>query len=107
MVEGSAQGNLMALDCVISYHTLGSCESGVDRGRTLSALDVELMHICQPPYTAKRDYSQLPSVDMGTGVSWGSPAWSEVSGSGTARKGMRLERKAELKVFFFGEGASR
>src|SRR6266481_6607757 len=39
---------LIAMDCVISHHTFGTVESGVDRGRTLTALDMELMSICQP-----------------------------------------------------------
>ncbi len=48
-VEGQAGSRaLMAMDCVISHHTLGTVESGVDRGRTLAALDMELIGICQP-----------------------------------------------------------
>ena len=41
---------LMAMECVISYHTFGTVESGVDRGRTLAALDTELLSICQPEH---------------------------------------------------------
>ena len=56
---------LMEMECVISYHTFGTVESGVDRGRTLGALDTELLSICQPQHTAKRDYTQAPSCGFG------------------------------------------
>ncbi len=102
---------LMAMDCVISHHTFGTVESGVDRGRTLAALDTELLSICQPPRTSKRDYTQTPSVDLGTNILWTVPELGKVSGSealqnmGLPRgsEGVRLERIATMKVFFFAE----
>ncbi|MBZ5706612.1 MAG: hypothetical protein LAN63_14780 [Acidobacteriia bacterium] len=101
---------LMQMECLISYHTLGTCESGVDRGRTLTALDMELMSICQPQRTSKRDFTQSPSIDLGTSVLWTALDLGEVSGSegppGLTRgsQRVRLERKARLQVFFFAEG---
>jgi hypothetical protein len=97
---------MMEMDCAISYHTLGAAESGVDRGRELSALDTELLGICQPANTAKRDFTQAPNVDLGTRIVWSEPEFGEVSGviaqeSSTRR--IRLERKTKLKVFFFPE----
>ena len=56
---------LMGMECIISYHTFGRVESGVDRGRTLAGLDMELLSMCQPAWAAKRDYTQVPSVDLG------------------------------------------
>src|SRR5689334_17669615 len=53
---------LMSVDCVISHHTVGTVESGVDRGRTLAALDMELTGICQPARTSKRDFTRTPSL---------------------------------------------
>lgn len=102
---------LMAMDCVISHHTFGTVGSGVDRGRTLAALDTELLSICQPPRTSKRDYTQTPSVDLGTNILWTVPELGKVSGSealqnmGLPRgsEGVRLERIATMKVFFFAE----
>jgi hypothetical protein len=102
---------LMAMDCVISHHTFGTVESGVDRGRTLAALDTELLSICQPPRTSKRDYTQTPSVDLGTNILWTVPELGKVSGSealqnmGLPRgsEGVRLERIATMKVFFVAE----
>jgi len=102
---------LLAMDCLISYHTFGTVESGVDRGRTLAALDMELLAICQPPWSSKRDYSQAPSVDLGTKISWTQPGFGKVVGSEAAKneglprgsEGVRLERSTSVKVFFFSE----
>lgn len=97
---------LLGMGCVISYHTLGTMESGVDRGRTLGQLDMELMSMCQPPFAEMRDYTQAPSADLGTGISWTMPTFSEVSGADARYKtelAPRLERKAKLTVFFFSE----
>jgi hypothetical protein len=102
---------LMEMECLISYHTLGTVQSGVDRGRALAALDMELLSICEPPRTSKRDYTRSPSVDLGTGILWTTPSLSKVSGSDAAKneglprgnEGVRLERSASLKIFFFPE----
>ncbi len=102
---------LTAMECEVSYHTMGSCESGVDRGRTLAALDTEMMGMCQPPTTEKRDYTQSPSVDLGTAVMWTEPEFGAVTGSegSTAAalprrgQGVRLERKVKVTLFFYPE----
>jgi len=102
---------LLAMDCVISYYTFGTVESGVDRGRTLAALDMELLSMCQPPFTRKRDYTQVPSVDLGTSIFWSEPVFGKVAGSeaptneGLPRgtEGVRLERSVTVKVFFTPE----
>ena len=105
---------LLGMDCTISHHTFGTVESGVDRGRTLAELDMELSAICQPPKTAKQDFLQTPSVDSGTNVFWTMPQLGAVSGSLGAKQetlpaksqSTRLERRAQLKVYFFSEGSS-
>jgi hypothetical protein len=102
---------LMTMECVISHHTLGTVSSGVDRGRTLSALDMELMSITQPMWTSKRDFTQSPSVDLGTKISWTEPALGKVAGTQALKndglprgtEGIRLERSATVNVFFFSE----
>ena len=112
MVQGEVgDRGLMEMECVISYHTFGTVESGVDRGRTLAALDVELLQISQPARTSKRDYTQSPSADLGTSIFWTMPSLGKVSGGDVAKneglpsgnEGVRLERSASLKVFFFPE----
>lgn len=97
---------LTEMECAISYHTFGTSETGVDRGRTLAALDAELLGICQPQQTAQRDFTQTPSVDLGTRVFWTVPELGAISGSQVdqnAGRGTRLERSARVRVFFFSE----
>lgn len=104
--QGAIGRALMEMGCVISYHTFGAVESGVDRGRVMGALDVELLSICHPPRTNKRDYSQGPSAGLGTNIAWTAPKLGEVSGvvAGEGSKAkVRLERRAQLSVFFFPE----
>ena len=124
VVDGHAgDAALMSLDCVISYYTLGTVQSMVDRGRVLGQLDGELLGICQPPNTEKMDYTQSPAADLGTKVFWNQPAFNEAVAAGveddttnyqtgrTARKVFyarsfqdgRAARRAELTVFFFSE----
>lgn len=121
---GHAGGRaLMSLDVVVSYYTLGSVGSMVDRGRLLAQLDTELLTICQPPCTEKRDYTQSPSVDLGTSVSWSQPSLTEGKGAGMfwgrtsfpermksgvtdaaeSHQDSRVERKARVTVYFFSE----
>lgn len=110
-------GNLQAVDaasvgpalyrwnCTISYFTQGTVQSGVDRGRTLGELDRELFLICQPPFTGKRDFRKAPSVDLGTSVMWTLPAMSEpkIAADDATSATARLERTAQVAVFFFPE----
>ncbi len=123
VVDGHA-GNaaLMCLESVIRYYTLGTVQSMVDRGRVLGQLDDELLGICQPTNTGKYDYTQSPSADLGTSVFWNQPTFQEATTmevedntlayQGRAvRRAMytqayqdgRVERRAELTVFFFSE----
>jgi hypothetical protein len=99
---------LFAIDCTISYWTAGTSEAGVDRGRLLGQLDSELIAICHPLSTAKQDYTQSPSTDLGTNVFWTSPALNQIEAgeiprdrSGTPSRSLR--RSAVLTIFFFPE----
>ena len=97
---------LMGIDCVISHHTLGTVDSEVDRGRTLAELDTELLSICHPSHTAKQDFTQAPSVSLGTFVFWTAPELGDASGiiaRESTNKRVQLERKTKLTVFFFPE----
>ena len=113
----------MSLNVVISYYSLGSVGSMVDRGRLLGELDSELLSICQPPNTEKRDYKQSPSADLGTRLFWSQPAFTEGKGSGRfwghvsfpermktgvtddaeSHQDGRVERKVRMTVYFFSE----
>ncbi|MFZ1008827.1 MAG: hypothetical protein WAN65_18455 [Candidatus Sulfotelmatobacter sp.] len=123
VIDGHAgDAALMSLQCVVSYYTLGTVQSMVDRGRVLGQLDGELLAICQPTNTEKYDYTQSPSVDLGTTVFWNQPSFQEATTSGVEdntsayqgrapRRAMyeqayqdgRVERRAGLTVFFFSE----
>jgi hypothetical protein len=120
---GAGNGALMSLNVVISYYTMGTVQSMVDRGRTLAQLDSELLSICQPPNTEQLDYTQSPTADLGTRVFWNQPSFSEGKGSGLfggrvsfpervksgvtddaeSKQDARVERKARLTIFFFSE----
>ena len=98
---------MLGLDCHIWYASEGSGGTGVDRGRVLAEMDVELIRICDPPHTEMFDYSQIPSADLGSGIFWTVPVMGNAPGdlpidkqqwsAGTAR----VERYAELRVYFF------
>ena len=102
---------IYGLECVISYHTFGTMESAIDRGRSLAALDTELLKISQPGAAPKLDYSQTPAVNLGSSIVWSTPQFGKVVGSESPRnealprgtEGIRLERTATVKVFFFHE----
>ncbi|HZZ14595.1 MAG TPA: hypothetical protein VFE08_01395 [Candidatus Sulfotelmatobacter sp.] len=122
-VDGHASDSaLMSLECVISYYTLGTVQSMVDRGRVLGQLDEELLAICQPANAEKFDYTQSPSVDLGTAVFWNQPVLETATASGVeneilayqgravkrvmyekAYQDGRVERRVRLTVFFFSE----
>jgi hypothetical protein len=61
---------MLGVDCHIWYASEGSGGTGVDRGRGLAEMDDELLGICDPPHTEMLDYSQSPSVDLGSGIFW-------------------------------------
>ena len=106
VVDGHAgSGALMSMECVISYYSLGTVASMVDRGRVLGQLDDELLGICQPPNTEKQDYTQAPSADLGTKVFWSQPMLGKSSVEDQAERHAdgRVERQTRVKVFFFSE----
>jgi hypothetical protein len=117
----AADAPMMSVNVVISYYTFGSVQSMVDRGRLLAQLDNELLSICQPANTEKRDYTQSPGADLGTRVFWGQPSFTEGKGGGQfwghvsfperMKSGVtdeaeilqdaRVERKVRLTIYFF------
>ena len=102
---------IFSMECLISYHTFGTVESGIDRGRALASLDNDLLKITQPGCSPKTDYTQTAAINLGTSIVWGSPQLGKVVGSEASRNealprgaaGIRLERAATVKVFFFPE----
>lgn len=94
-----AKRPLLKLGCTVSYRTAGSDGSnGVDRGRALAALDLELARICAPHFAAKQDHTQTPASDLGSAVLWTAPAYDAPEAAGS-----ELHRAARVDVFFWPE----
>ena len=105
IVEGGTHP-ILKMNCRIGYASEGACVAGVDRGRELAQMDSELLRICDPPHTGMRDYSQAPSLALGSGVFWTVPdlksAPGDVAGKQQRAAGAaRAARSAELTVYFF------
>lgn len=98
---------MLGIDCHIWYASEGSGGTGVDRGRGLAEMDVELLRICDPPHTTMRDYSQTPSADLGSGIFWTTPEMGNAPGDVSIQKQQwsaslaRVERYAQLRIYFF------
>ena len=95
------------LDCHIWYASEGSGGTGVDRGRVLAEMDVELLGMCDPPHTEMLDYSQNPSVDLGSGIFWTTPVMRNAAGDVAIQKqqwsagAARVDRYAQVRIYFF------
>jgi hypothetical protein len=62
------------MDCEIHYSSAGCAATcGLDRGRALAAMDLELMQMLEPPCAATMDYSADPCTATGTTVFWTEP----------------------------------
>lgn len=92
---------LMQMECRLSYGSQGTDDLlHIDRGRILTAMDSELMQICEPKRAAKCDYTQTPAAALGSFIFWSAPELGEVKQA----KGV-LQRSAVMKVYFFPEVA--
>jgi hypothetical protein len=90
---------MVAEQCEVMYQTCGTQSfGGLDRGRTLSLMDEELMKMLQPFHTAKFNYSVTPPAAMLTQVFWEEPAFSPV-----VSQRDRLSRSANVIVYSYQE----
>jgi hypothetical protein len=73
----------------------------------LAEMDVELLGICDPPHTEMIDYSQNPSVDLGSGIFWTVPVMANAPGDVEIEKqqwsagAARVDRYAQLRIYFY------
>lgn len=82
------------MDCEIHYSTAGTALAcGLDRGRALGEMDLELMQMLEPSCAATMDYSADPCRATGTTVFWTEP---EMCAATTLRDG--LERVVKVTV---------
>ena len=98
---------LIALGCEIRYATDGTGGmAGMDRGRALAAMDAELVAAIS---TAPQTSSSIQVAEVvGGGASTGSMTgtnvfWGDVSFKPAAMKNERMERRAEVEVFSYGQ----
>jgi len=90
---------MTAEQCELVYQTCGTQSfGGLDRGRSLSEMDEELMSILQPFHTSKLNYASTPPTTMLTQVFWDDPGFSPIV---TQRD--RLSRSAHVMVYSYQE----
>jgi hypothetical protein len=95
----SSRRPVHSLACNIEYRTAGTAANlGVDRGRVLAQLDMELLQICAPPYAPKQDYSQTPPAPLNTQIFWDRPELGDIQFAGD-----ELRRIAKTTIYFFPE----
>ncbi len=71
---------MVAEQCEIVYQTSGTQSfGGLDRGRSLSEMDEELIAMARPFYTAKLNYATTPPAGMLTRVFWDEPGFGPIS----------------------------
>jgi hypothetical protein len=90
---------MMVEDCEIIYQTCGTQSfGGLDRGRSLCAMDEELIAMLQPFYTPKLDYTVQPIATMLTQVFWDEPGFTPI-----VVQRDRLSRSAKVTVYSYQE----
>jgi len=86
-------------ECEILYQTCGTQSfGGLDRGRSLSKMDEELVAMLTPFYTPKLNYTATPPAAMLTQVFWDEPGLAPIV---TQRD--RLSRSAKVTVYSYQE----
>lgn len=97
--EFELASTLMAAECEILYQTCGTQSfGGLDRGRSLSAMDEELIAMLQPFNTPKLNFIAQPPAAMLTQVFWDEPTFAPTN---ILRD--RVSRSAKLMVYSYQE----
>jgi len=109
---GGAPEPLVGIECTIWYGTSGATEDASDRGRCMTELDSELLRICSPPFTDKRDYTKAESTPLNSNVFWTTPEIAPVYPNSEAHDTRAMMKQngpvfhvAKLRVFFYPEVA--
>jgi hypothetical protein len=90
---------LIAEECEITYQACGTQSfGGLDRGRSLSAMDEELVAMLQPFYAPKMNYTVQPPAAMPTQIFWDEPGFTP-----TVSQRDRLSRSAKVMVYSYQE----
>ena len=90
---------LVAAECEVMYATLGTQTfGGLDRGRAMTEMDLELMEMLSPFQTPKFNYAVSPPVQMLTQVFWDEPVYTAM-----VVQRDRLVRSARVMVYSYQE----
>lgn len=90
---------MIALECEFFYCTSGSqAFGGLDRGRSMTTMDRELLAMLQPLSTPKLNYSVQPPAPLKTRIFWDEPAFAPI----TALRD-RLSRTARVMLYSYEE----
>ncbi len=98
-VDMDLNSSSVAGECEILYQSVGTQSfGGLDRGRSLSEMDKELVGMLAPFCTPKMNYSSTPPTPMLTHVFWDEPEFSPI----TVQRD-RLSRSAKVRVYSYQE----
>jgi len=98
-MDAELDSPMMAAECEILYHTMGTqAFGGLDRGRSLSEMDKELLKILTPLKTPKLSYAVNPPSAMLTQVFWDEPTMGPA-----AIQRDRVSRSVKVKVYCYLE----
>ena len=98
-VDMDLGSTMVAEECEILYQTCGTQSfGGLDRGRSLSQLDEELVAMLQPFYTPKLNYTATPVATMLTQVFWDEPGFGPI-----VVQRDQLSRSAKVMVYSYQE----
>ena len=98
-IEMNLGSTMAAEECEILYQTCGTQSfGGLDRGRSLSEMDEELVGMLGPFYTPKLNYAATPPAEMLTNVFWDEPGFGPI-----AVQRDRLSRSAKVMVYSYEE----
>jgi hypothetical protein len=90
---------MVAEECEVIYQTCGTQSfGGLDRGRSLSGMDEELVAMLEPFYTPKLNFTATPPTAMLTQVFWDEPSF----GQGAILRD-RLSRSVKVMVYSYQE----
>jgi hypothetical protein len=90
---------MVAGECEILYQTCGTQSfGGLDRGRSLSEMDGEVLAMIAPFCTPKLNYTATPPAAMMTQVFWDEPGFTPI-----VVQRDRLSRSAKVTVYSYQE----
>ena len=96
--NAKASAEFDSMSCEIRY--VAADDSGIHRGRVLSAMDAELLAILTPAWVLKRIFTVSSTVDMRTRIFWSTPVFEALS-----ERDDVLERVAKVDVFTYREAS--